>query len=240
MVLPPGNLILLSLAGFLLFRRWPRVGLSLLAASSIGLVALSAPVCSSLLLRSLETYPPLTEGDYPADVQAIVILGAESYSPAREFGTDTIGGTTLERVRYGARLHRATGVPILTTGGTIRPANVPVGRAMAEVLAGEFGVPVRWTETESSNTFENAKFSAALLERDGVGKIYLVTTASHIPRAKLAFEAMGLEVVPAPTSLTRRPTPILGDFLPRIKALHDSHDAFYEWLGLWWYRLAYF
>jgi uncharacterized SAM-binding protein YcdF (DUF218 family) len=44
-----------------------------------------------------------------SNAQAIVILGGGVRREAPEYGGATLGGITLERVRYGARLARTTG-----------------------------------------------------------------------------------------------------------------------------------
>ena len=128
---------------------------------------------------------------------------------------------------------------MLTTGGLLRPRGTPVGEAMASALREEFGVPVRWVEDASSNTHENATLSAEILRDAGVHKIYLVTSASHMRRSVATFEALEFEVVPAPTNLPSPIGPVIGDFLPRARSLHDSSQALYEWIGLVWYHLAY-
>ena len=232
-------MLALALAGWLAGRRWKRAGRIMVVLAVVGLVAQSLPACSNLLLRSLERDPALGEADLGADAGAIVILSADVYWRAPEFGGDTVGVTTLTRLRYGAWLQRETGLPLLTTGGVIRPARESVGELMARTLRDEFGVPVRWIETESENTFGNARSSAEILRAAGVHKVYLVTSASHMRRSKAAFEAVGLEVIPAPTDLTPPLRPAAGDFIPRAEALHDSAIALYEWFGLVWYRLAY-
>jgi len=241
LLLPPFNMFALGLAGWLVCRRFRRSGRAIVALALVGLLAQSLPACSSLLLRSLERYPALGPGDFVADAGAIVVLSADVRSRAPEYGGDTVGGTTLERLRYGAWLHRATGgVPVLTTGGVVPPSRVSIGELMARTLREEFGVPVRWVETQSENTFGNAKYSAEILRADGVRKVYLVTSASHMRRSKAAFEASGLEVVPAPTDLTPPLGPVAGDFVPRAEALRDTATALYEWFGMLWYRLAYY
>jgi uncharacterized SAM-binding protein YcdF (DUF218 family) len=241
LLLPPGSLLILAVAGLLTLRRWPVIGRSLLVASWVLLYSLSTPFCSGLLEHSLEKYPALAEDDLVDDAEAIVVLGADEYAPAPEFGqTDTVGQLSLERIRYGAWLHRATGgVPLLTSGGKLHPRGTPVGETMATALREEFGVPVRWVEGASTNTYENMKFSAEILRRAGIGKIYLVTSASHMRRSVATFEAGGFDVVPAPTNLPPPIRPVIGDFLPRAKSLHDSSQALYEWIGLVWYHLAY-
>ena len=116
LLLPPGCLLVLAVAGLLTLRRWPWVGRSLLAASLGFLYVLSTPACSGLLRHSLEKYPALTEADLVTDAGAIVVLSADEYSSAPEYRhSDTVGVITLERIRYGAWLHRATGgLPVLT------------------------------------------------------------------------------------------------------------------------------
>jgi uncharacterized SAM-binding protein YcdF (DUF218 family) len=241
LLLPPGCLLVLAVAGLATLRRWPVVGRSLLASSLILLYALSTPVCSGLLRHSLEKYPAVATADRLEVAQAIVVLGADEYAAAREYEErDTVGSISLERIRYAAWLHRATGgVPLLTSGGKLRSSGTPVGETMAEALREEFGVPVRWVEDASTNTYENTKFSAEILRGAGVNKIFLVTSASHMRRSVATFEALGFEVIPAPTNLPRPIRPVLGDFLPRASSLRYSSQALYEWIGLVWYHLAY-
>jgi uncharacterized SAM-binding protein YcdF (DUF218 family) len=240
LLLPPFNMFALGLAGWLAGRRWRRVGRTVVVLAVAGLVAQSLPACSGLLLRSLERFPALGEDDFDSDAGAIVVLAGDIYWAAPEYGGDTVGKTTLERVRYGAWLHRATGVPLLTSGGTMPPAREPLGELMARTLREEFGVPVRWVEAESDNTFTNARFSAEILRAEGVSKVYVVTSASHMWRSKAAFEAAGLEVIPAPTDLSPPLDPVVGDFVPDADAMRDSATALYEWFGMLWYRLAYY
>jgi len=104
-------------------------------------------------------------------------------------------------------------------------------------LREDFVTPLRWVEGASENTAENARLSSALLHRDGVKRILLVTDAMHMPRAKMAFARTGLDVVAAPTLFFGFTGFALGDFLPSAEGLRRSHYAIYEWLGLAWYRM---
>ncbi len=166
--------------------------------------------------------------------QAIVVLGGDIRRGAPEFGGDTVGPLTLERVRYAAKLHRETALPILVTGKL-------VAIAMKEALNQDFGVEVQWVEPAARTTFENAKFSAALFRNEGIRTAYVVTHAWHMPRSVEAFENAGLNAVAAPTAFT----PIsrgtrLADYVPFAQALTNGGYAIHELLGLVWYRLAYY
>jgi uncharacterized SAM-binding protein YcdF (DUF218 family) len=92
---------------------------------------------------------------------------------------------------------------------------------------------VRWSEERSVDTFTNAQESRRILAAHGIRTIYLVTHAWHMPRARLAFEHAGFEVIPAATAFTRpQPTePKLIDFLPRASALMQSYYFWHEVLG---------
>ena len=96
---------------------------------------------------------------------AIVVLGAGSYLKAPEYGADTVGEAGLFRLRYAARLQRETGRPVLVTGGKPQGNTLSEAEQMKAVLENEFHVPVKWTEGESNNTLENARFTQRILAR---------------------------------------------------------------------------
>jgi uncharacterized SAM-binding protein YcdF (DUF218 family) len=108
---------------------------------------------------------------------------------------------------------------------------------MKSTLERDFGLEPQWMEARSTTTMENAEYSAALLRRAGIGKVYLVTHAWHMPRAVFAFEHFGIEVVPAPTSFVARAEGNWRDFVPSAQASMLTYYAVHEWLGIAWYRL---
>jgi uncharacterized SAM-binding protein YcdF (DUF218 family) len=234
-LLPPGCVLVIAALGLAVRRFRPRVGVTLLVASWVLLATLSMPACSGWLAGTLEHAPPLDPRGSLPEVGAIVVLSGDVYSAAPEYGGDTVGPLTLMRLRYGAWLHRKTGAPLLVTGGRLQPEYRPLGDMMAEILRDELGVPVRWVESESRNTAANARRSAKLLREAGVTRILLVTSATHIPRAREVFAAEGLDVVPAPTGVTKADPVTPGDFLPRSGALVESTLALHEWIGRAWY-----
>ncbi|SEP08467.1 YdcF family protein [Nitrosovibrio sp. Nv6] len=234
-LLPPFNLILLSAAGILLLKTRPGLGKGLMVTMLALFYLQSTPIVADTLLQKLETRPRHSPADN--DVEAIVVLGGGTYYNAPEYGNDTVGRYTLERVRYAARLHRLTGKPLLATGGA------PVGNSSSEaaqmktVLEREFQVPVKWIEGASRNTRENAYKTFAILKRDGVSRIALVTHAWHMPRAAREFEQAGFKVIPAATAYTTRYKTDIFAFIPTAGALLRSSLFFHEVIGLLWYRL---
>ncbi|HUD59177.1 MAG TPA: ElyC/SanA/YdcF family protein, partial [Acetobacteraceae bacterium] len=155
LLLPPMSLLLVALVGLLAELRFRRIGRLLLWTGLLGLLVLAMPLVGSSLIVSLEQDLPLTP---PQDLppQAIVILGGD----VRRSGTQTLilhpGPLSLERVRGGAALFRRTGLPILVSGGALREGESPIAVIMTDSLVHDFQVPVRWEETVSRDTWENA------------------------------------------------------------------------------------
>ena len=212
------------------------------------LLVLGLPITADLLLGTLDPgEPPLPS----APPQAIVILSGDATRLPAQAGLDQghldqghldqggldPGPLTLERMRAGAALHRRTGLPILVTGGLLPFSNVGLAAIMTRSLEEDFRVPVRWQETRSVDTWENASLSAPILKAAGVERIYLVTNAWHMRRALLAFRQTGLEVTPASVRPLLGPDWSPTSFLPRAAAWERSYYALHEWIGLAYYMV---
>lgn len=231
LVLPPGGPVLLVAFGVLVLRRHPRTGRALAFVGAAALWLCSLPLVANALVTNLGGATPV---DLAAakKADAIVILGGGVRRQALEYGEDTLGRLTLERVRYGAHLARLTGLPVLVAGGAPDEDVRAEADLMREALEHEYGVPVRWTENRSRNTRENAVNSARLLNAERSRRVLLVVHGFDVRRAKGLFETAGLEVVAAPTQLPRRDDLEVADFLPSVAALTASHYSLYEILAL--------
>ncbi|MFO1056640.1 MAG: YdcF family protein [Dongiaceae bacterium] len=236
LLLPPTVFWLLVVLGWAVRRRWRRPGGALVLAGLALLLLSSLPACADLLLGSLETDPPVTQAE-AARAEVLVVLGGDLDRVAPEYGGTTLGPLSLERVRYAAILQRRTGLPLLVTGGPLWPGGVPVSEVMAQVLRAELGVPVRWVEDQSDDTWDNAARSARILAGAGLHRVLLVTQAWHMRRARIAFRAAGLEVIAAPTGITGAPGLTALSLVPSAAAAHRSFYAMHEWLGTLWYEL---
>lgn len=246
LLLPPGVIIVLALLGFLIQIRWLLVGSLIVALSLMALLILSLPLTGHQLAQGIETrFPPLrltAAADAGPPPGAIVILGGGRYTDAAEYGEgDSVNRWTLERLRYGAHLHRLTGLPILVSGGAPYGERVAEAALMQTALTRDFQVEARWVEAKSANTYENAKYSKALLTEAGIRRVYLVTHAAHMPRAVWVFENLGVDTIPAPmgfTTLNKEDRETLGYF-PSAYGLRLSSSALRERLGLLWYKRKY-
>lgn len=237
LLLPPLLPLLPIALGLLLLRRSRRLGLALAWGGLLLALLLVTPGPVNRLLTPLE--PPPLELSAIGDAGAIVVLAAGKRQNAPEYGGETINRLSLERLRYGARLARDTGLPLLVTGGA-PTGGLAEADLMALSLQQDFGLAPRWVENASRDTRQNAELSAALLRKAGIQKVLLVTHAAHMRRAQEAFESAGLEVVAAPTAWLGQAVENAEDrlHLPSASAAYAGWFALHEWLGLLAYRLS--
>ena len=194
------------------------------------LLALSMPIVSVWIIGAMGRTPPPLDLAKSTDAQAIVILGGGIRPFAAEYSGSTLSSTTLERVRFGARVARATGLPVLVSGGALR--DTPTEAAlMRNALTNEYHVPVRWTEGRARNTHENAVNSAAILKANGIARVILVGHSFDFPRSRREFEAAGIAVVAAPIGIPGDGLPSFDDFIPQVGGLQQSYFATYELLA---------
>jgi len=260
LVMPPALPLMLLMAGLLLLawgsrragqvRSWAaeprssalqRLGLRL-AGLGLGLAYLLSIGATADLLGAW-----LERGQYRFEVGntsvqgnpgALVVLGGGTVrdgvgAPDRE----RLKEGTLQRVVEGARIARASGLPVLVSGGTPLGLKRPEAHVMRDTLE-QLGTRVRWVEDQSRDTAENARMSVAILHEAGVSNIILITHAYHMPRARLTFEGVGLVVNPAPHDF-------MGghwrewkarDFLPRAQDAELIALCLHELLGRLWYQ----
>ncbi|MBF0324550.1 MAG: YdcF family protein [Alphaproteobacteria bacterium] len=244
-ILPPASLLTFAVVGLMLWRAGA-VMRRLAVAALFLLYLLSTPAVGDGILAALEVIPPMAVDEpWPDGGGAIVILSAEARSTP-EYVAPSPGSMTLERLRYGAVVHRATGLPVLVGGGVPSGQFFSLASVMQRSLTEDFQVPVSWVEGLSQDTHENAVRASAILKADGISWVILVTHAWHMPRAKRVFEGAGLTVMAAPTAFTPDRSGRGGnvgewvrEFLPSARAMQNSYLAFHEILGQAFYRMAY-
>lgn len=243
LMLPPGGLLLLLLLGWWLRRRAPRLAALCFIGGFGGLWLMSLPIVVEWTARAVEREPALEAAQWPdlaARAGAIVILGAGREQADPAWGGDQPGYIALERLRYAARVAKASGLPILASGGLHYgqpPSEAAIG---AQVLQEDFGVATRWLEERSRTTWENAVYSARMLKAEGIKRVVLVTSAAHMPRSRWCFEQNGIEVIAAPVGFVGVPNGRpLGGWLPEVKAYWQNGMLLNEIVGMAVYPLVY-
>jgi uncharacterized SAM-binding protein YcdF (DUF218 family) len=235
-LIPPNLFILGAMIGVVLAWRTRRVGLVTATAFIACLYVVSTPLVGYLLIRSAEA---LVAAGPTADPGAVIVLSADSRRSDAPEKPGAVGPLTIERLVKAARIQRNLGLPILVSGGSPGDGEAPLAGPMSKMLQDDFGVPVRWREEQSRNTFENASFSAAILRQAGIPSALVVAHPWDMARVLWSFRAVGYPVVPMPTQKERAPPLTVTALLPQIPALRDSYYALHELIGLAWYQLRY-
>lgn len=88
---------------------------------------------------------------------------------------------------------------------------------------------------------ESARFIKIICEERGFKGPLLITSAYHMRRAMFSFRKAGLNVTPFPSGFETWPGKIYVwvDYLPSADSLEKTTAAFHEYIGLFFYRIAY-
>lgn len=233
---PPGLQLVMLAVAILCWFRFRHLSFALVLLAFASLYLLSTAAVSNALLKGLESgtiYHAKAHNIQGHSPEAIVILGTGVLGNTPEYEMEPQPGALLiQRLRYGLKLQKETGLPILVTGGSRYGINES---QVMQTFLEEHGAKVQWMEASSRTTRDNAKNSAALL---GDKHILLVTHAWHMPRAASAFEKAGFTVTAAPTARlgTRLSLSRLEAWLPDARYLRKSQLALHEYVGMVWYR----
>lgn len=239
-ILPPGLLIMLGLAGIILLRRYHRTGYLLIMSSLLLSYTFSVPITAGFLMTRLETIPAYKFEQYKkGDADVIVVPGGGIYPHAPEYAQSTIKGRLMERLRFAAWLSHRTGLPILASGGSPDWPGLSEAELSAKFLTDEMNVEKVLVESRSTTTRENALHSKAIMIEQGLDTALLVTHAWHMPRAKLAFEQAGIKTIAAPTIFySARSGHWLRQWLPDADAAAEIRWALHELIGRRFYHLT--
>lgn len=248
LAMPLSVVLILLIIGLLLLwfareGRGPRAGRLLVTVATVLLFVVSSPWFSERWISPLESmYPPVQEP--MVEASWVVVLGA-GHAYREDWSWNTrLSDASLARLAEGVRLYRALAddgdadVRLWVSG---YGRTTTTAEAMAETALG-WGVPdeaIHRSETPRS-TAEEAAAVAAELGDDEADGLYLVTSASHLPRAMELFRAQGLQPTPAPTHFQVNPERgerHIGHQLPQAGYLRQSERAAWEYLGQMWARL---
>ncbi len=193
---------------------------------------------AKVFLFPLENYVEYNR-DFYNNSYPIVILGGGIRYGVGSSGVQ-LHSISLERLIEGYLLYKKLGGVIIPTGGQGLSHQ---GLAEAEVAAAkleEMGVPRTdiIIEKRARTTYENAIYINKWLEKNKYDKIYLVTSAVHMPRSLAVFKSTGIDVIPVPAGYMYSHDLGWLDYLPHRGALTANMSAVHEWIGIIWYRIT--
>ena len=129
---------------------------------------------------------------------------------------------------------------ILTRGKLPWSIGIPEGEYLREIAI-KFGVPeksILLTENVE-NTDQEAKAIKKLFSKNNP-KVILVTSAFHMPRAQIVFEAAGINVTPFPVDFRYRAKKLtFTDLIPSASSFSATSFFVREMIGRTYYTLKY-
>ncbi|MES0301832.1 envelope biogenesis factor ElyC [Citrobacter sedlakii] len=235
MLLPLPFLLLAIGAGLMLlwFSRFQKTGKVIISAGWLALFLLSLQPVADGLLRPIEsrysTWQETRKVDY-----IVVLGGGYTWNPEWAPSSNLISNS-LPRLNEGIRLWRANpGSKLIFTGAPALTNPVSTAEAGARV-AESLGVPRAdiITLEQPKDTEEEA---LAVKRAIGNAPFLLVTSASHLPRAMIFFQRVGLDPLPAPANQLAIDSPLnpWEYALPSPVWLMHSDRVGYETLGRIW------
>jgi uncharacterized SAM-binding protein YcdF (DUF218 family) len=243
-LLPPAPMLLLAACGGWRLKRGKRWGGWMLGTALV-LTWLSATEAAGELLSRVSHLPPaLSRAEVDAlrgrGDGAVLVLGGGVHRHVPEYGAGAPSRFTADRLAYGVWLARRSGWPLAFSGGigwTAKDLHQPEADIVARLAAEDYGLPLRWVESSSRDTRENAAHTLPMLAAAGVKQVVIVTDDAHMRRALRAFEAvgrpLGLSIVAAPIGLRDNALSEFGDWCPSTEGFARVRNLVYETLA-WW------
>jgi uncharacterized SAM-binding protein YcdF (DUF218 family) len=237
---PIGLCLSLGILGVILWLARPRrrMGPALVVIAGLLLYAFSIPFVAVSLITPLEkiagAYAQPSELER-REIKWIVVLGGGQRNSILTPADQCDGDTTL-RVLEGVRLWKGLpGARLVFSGGTLGD-EIPTAQAMA-ALASQLGVPRGSMELEAAS-WDTSDQARILSAKFGRAPFALVTSASHMFRSLLLFQAHGSRPTPAPCDFSALPGKGIGwfYFIPQAKMLSISERAIYEYIGLLYFK----
>ena len=230
-------LILIAMCGWQIYKRQHRWA-AINGGMVLFLFLFGSTTLSSKLIGTLEK--PFISGviDGNATTDAVVVLGGYVSGGDEELtGIDASGA--FDRILTGIELIKAGKADRLYVGGGMYRSND--GRKSELSVIGPWikrwdltDVPID-TLGDSGNTYGESQAVRKLMDENGWSKIFLVTSAFHMPRAQAVFESSGVKVIPVGCDFRSIPKGKLKVF-PSSGRLESLQIFLQEKVGWMYYR----
>lgn len=238
----PINWILFLLI-YAVFTKKPRRKQNAIVTALFILFVMSNPFISNRIFRAYE-YPEVNMNTLRDTFDIGIVLGG--FTDFNVYPVD-------DRLNFSSAVNRLTDVLVLYKRGLLKKILISSGDAPFQLIKQkeseeakkfllEIGVSEHdiIIESKSRNTYENAKFTKEVLDKQFPNaRCMLITSAFHLPRAKRCFDKIGLKTFPFPAhffaeKLTASPISYIS---PDVQTFAKWRDVTREWFGLLMYKL---
>jgi len=228
---PLGLGILLALVMLIAWRRMPRWLRAMLIVLEVMALVACCPVGANALVWLIESRVPHTETcATPLPATVVVLSGGLEGPPRNADDFASLDPDSVQRMLAAVALwKRMPSATFVIAGGG--PFEVKESEVLSH-LAEQLGVPAASIvrEGESQTTWENAQ-QLRTLQPPLPDRIWLVSSAIHLPRALTSFRAAGFDPCIHVSDRDYLSLQGIGYFLPQSSALRKSEMAIHELLG---------
>lgn len=241
LLLSPMSWVMAAMLALLLsrhLRRWRKLVLASAALLAVAGLFGVTPLGANLLVATLETSANAeSQAACVATAPSVIVVlagGADRVpSDGRDFSA--LSAASLRRLAAAVAVWREQPQrTLIIAGGRTFPGS-PADSTLMQAFALALGVPadVVRVETRSTTTWENARNVVPL---SSTSRIWLVTSALHMRRARYAFAQAGFQTCPYPTDQRFVAFGLPGGLVPQAGAAMKSERALHEWVGLAYYH----
>jgi uncharacterized SAM-binding protein YcdF (DUF218 family) len=206
------------------------------------LIICSLPIVSDKLIAYLESDYQLTKPSNIISTDAIVVLSGMTRAINSKDGLDYEFSEASDRIFAGINLFKEKKAPklILTRGKLPWSVGIPEGEYLKDIVIKNGISENNILLTENvENTDQEAKAIKKLFSIDKP-KVILVTSAFHMPRARIVFEAAGINVVPFAVDFQKESSKqTFMSFMPSAKSFYDTSFFVREMIGRVYYNIKY-
>ncbi len=233
-------LVLLVLGTVLLFTDRRNLGRRLITIASTIILILSVLQFDQIMLLPLENRFPIPD-PLPKSVEGIIVLGGAENARISHARDQVVLLDAAERLTTFVGLSRLYPAAKLVFAGGAGALNEQSfkGADTARKLFEQLGLHSSRVQFESNsrNTFENAKNAFELVKPKKGERWILITSAWHMPRAVGVFRKIGWPVIPYPVDFATSGKMEYGLDFYGLSATFSATQVLREWVGIvaYWY-----
>lgn len=191
-----------------------------------------------IILNLEKKYPLVSEENIEKGEIYVLLCGG--------IATDTVEGNVplpnaAVRIMKTAELYNKSSKKIYISGGSPLQNRESESSVYKKELV-KIGIPENdiIIEEVSKNTKENSDYIKWMMSKEGYKSALLITSALHMPRSMEVFKDDNIEFYPVPCNFlahTEKQNNLA--YVPQFKVLKDLYAAFWEYIGMAYYKIRY-
>ncbi len=208
----------------------------------LGYFAFASPLGANLIVGAVEIREPDPPDCVSRKPRVVVILaGGITDSSAIRNQLARLKEESYRRLIDGITWAREINADrVLITGGSGRDNGGRSEASLMAQLAMQMGYPREklLLDEVAMNTFSSSGTVSRMLGEMQVDTVWMVTSATHMRRARASYEKRGLTICAYPVNSKRVPIDMPYALVPQLSALSKSTDAYREVMGYIYYAMT--